>query len=264
MKRPTRLRNNAAMATIACMERYGASGRVGIIDLSTCTSLAAEVRLAVPDSVLVLFSRLRLPGGEVSVAALDEMVSGARLEEAARELADAGVDAVAFACTSGSLLHGPGFDAELCARLAGATGVPATTTATAVVEALRHLSARTISVGTPYPKEIDDRERDFLADAGFVVERIVGLGKGHDREIGALTSDEVLALARDAHVPGTDALFLSCTNLPALGLVEKLEAELGVPVITSNSATIWHLLQVAGVAGGALAGAPGRLLAGQA
>jgi maleate isomerase len=246
------------------MTAYGMAGRIGVIDLSTCTALAAEFRLALPEDVLVLYSRLRLPGGEVSVESLDRMVSGQRLEEAALELADAdGVAAIAFACTSGSLLHGPGFDARLCARLTEATGLSTTTTATAVVEALRHLDARTVSVGTPYDDAINDRERRFLESAGFTIPRVVGLSKGYDREIGALTADEVLDLARTAHVPGSDVLFLSCTNLPALPLVAELERELGTTVLTSNSATLWHLLRVAGVDVELEAGL-GRLLAGAA
>jgi maleate isomerase len=245
------------------MADYGSAGRIGVIDLSTCTSLIPEFRLAVPPEVLVLFSRLRLPRGEVSVQALDEMVSGERLEEAARELADADVAAITFACTSGSLLHGAGFDERLRARLTDATGVPSSTTATSVLAALRHLGARTVCVGTPYPAEVDEREREFLEDNGFSVARIVGLGKAYDREIGALSADEVLELARSAYQPECDVLFLSCTNLPALSLIEPLERELGTTVVTSNSATIWHLLKVAGIEQN-LDPAYGRLLSGEA
>jgi maleate isomerase len=242
------------------MAAYGATGRVGVIDLSTCTSLTAEFRLAVPEDVLVLYSRMRLPGGEVTVDALDEMVAGDRLEEAALEVADAGVAAITFACTSGSLLHGPGFDERLRARVTKATGLPASTTATAVVESLRHLGARSVSVGTPYLDAINEREREFLEDAGFSIPRIVGLSKRYDRDIRELSDEDVLELARAAHVPGSDALFLSCTNLPALLLVPVLERELKTPVVTSNSATLWHLLQIAGLDAD-LAPSLGRLLA---
>jgi maleate isomerase len=247
--------------TIRPMGGNGSGGRVGVIDLSTCTTLTAEFRLAVPPEVLVLYSRVRLPGGEVSIESLDRMVTSRRLEEAACELSDAGVAAITFACTSGSLLHGAGYDDRLRERMREATGVESTTTATSVVEALRHLGAESLSVGTPYVQAIDERERVFLLDWGFGVERIVGLGKHYDREIGALTADEVRALARSAYVPGCDVLFLSCTNLPALPLVAELEQELGTTVVTSNSATIWNLARVAGLE---MRFAPslGRLLAG--
>jgi maleate isomerase len=224
------------------MTVYGRQGKVGVIDLSTCTSLVAEFGLAAPSDVLVLYSRLRLPRGEVTVEALDAMLSGERLEEAALELADAGVAAITVACTSGTLLHGPGFDQRVSARVTQATGLPATTTATAVRRALGALNVRSVSVGTPYDDDINEREQRFLEAAGISVRRIVGLSKRYDREIGALSLNDVRSLAGAAWEEGSDALFLSCTNLPALALIDELEAQLGWPVVTSNSATIWDLL----------------------
>ena len=225
---------------------YGSGGRLGVIDLSTCTSLIPEFTMAMPNDVSVLFSRLRLPDGVVSVDSLHAMVSGPRFEEAAAELADAGVGVIAFACTSASLLLGPGFDRELSSRLRSATGVHATTTATAVVEALSHLSARRISVGTPYDAEITEREGAFLEAAGFEVRAIEGLGLELDRDIGTLAFEDVGRLARRVHRANADAVFLSCTNLPALPILGALEEELGCPVVSSNAATIWHSLRLLG------------------
>jgi maleate isomerase len=239
---------------------YGRKATVGVIDLSTCTSLTPEFTMALPAEVSVVFSRLRLPGGVVSVATLREMVESSRLEEAGLELADAGVDVIAFACTSASLLLGPGFDQELAARLRAATRVGATTTATAVVDALRALGATRIAVGTPYDAEITAREQRFLEAAGFALTSIECLGLAHDREIGALRFEDVAELARRVHRPDAEALFLSCTNLPALPIVAELEAELGLPVVTSNSATIWQALRLVGVP--ARSAGLGRLLAG--
>jgi maleate isomerase len=174
------------------------------------------------------------------------MVDSPRFVEAGLELADAGAAAIAFACTSASLLLGPGFDRELSSRLRSATGVHATTTATAVVEALSHLSARRISVGTPYDAEITERERAFLEAAGFEVRAIEGLGLELDRDIGALAFEDVGRLARRVHRANADAVFLSCTNLPALPILGALEEELGCPVVSSNAATIWHSLRLLG------------------
>jgi maleate isomerase len=101
-------------------------------------------------------------------------------------------------------------------------------------------------VGTPYDDDINAREQRFLDAAGISVRRIVGLSKRYDREIGDLSLDDVRSLARAAWEEGSDALFLSCTNLPALTLIDELEAQLGCPVVTSNSATIWDLLLIGG------------------
>src|SRR6266705_1350561 len=160
---------------------YGKRGCIGVIDLSTCTSLTAEYQLALPDGVLAIFARLRLPRGEVSVEALDEMVSSPRLEEAANELADAGASVIVFACTTGSLLHGPGFDRTLAERIEKATGVRATTTATALLDALEVLGTKVLCIGTPYIEVLNRRERLFLEAAGLSVLGIKGLGLRLDR-----------------------------------------------------------------------------------
>ena len=223
---------------------YGKRGCIGVIDLSTCTSLTAEYQLALPDGVVAVYARLRLPRGEVSVEALDEMVSSERLEEAALELADAGASVIVFACTTGSLLHGPGFDKTLAERIEKATAVRATTTATAVVNALQALGTKVLCIGTPYVEELNRRERLFFEAAGFNVLGITGLGLNLDREIGRLSAGEVRALARSAWVEGADAMFLSCTNLPTLPLLAELERSHRRPVLSSNAATIWETLRL--------------------
>src|SRR5215216_4761613 len=97
--------------------KWGALGRLGFIELSTSIALSADLPSALPPGVTALLTRLRLPDGEVSVRALERMVSSSRLEEATRELADVEVDVVAFACTTGSLIGGVGFDRKVIQRM---------------------------------------------------------------------------------------------------------------------------------------------------
>ena len=79
------------------------------------------------------------------------------------------VDAVAFACTSGSLIKGLGYDALLAKRISEAAGCPALTTSGAVVDALKALKVRKICLATPYLEEVTDREVSFLEQNGFEV-----------------------------------------------------------------------------------------------
>ena len=235
--------------------------RIGLIELSTSLAISAEAPVALPPGVRALITRLRLPRGEVSAAALDEMVSSDRLEEASRELADGGARVVSFACTTGSLVRGPGFDRELVARMEGASGVAASTTSTALLAALEHFGARRVAVATPYVDELNELERRFLEAAGYEVTALHGLGIDSDPEIArvpyARTRELALAAAGDA-----DVVFLSCTNLPALAVLDELEAELGRPVFSSNAVTFWHALTLAGV--DPAAHGAGSLLAGRA
>lgn len=224
--------------------------RVGFIELSTSIAVSAELPGALPAGVEALLTRLRLPAGEVSAAALGRMVDSDRLEEAACELADGGAEVVSFACTTGSLIRGAGFDRRLAERMERASGVRATTTSTALLAALEALGVRRVAVATPYVDELNDLEQRFLEAAGFEVTALRGLGIASDPDMARVPYARTRELAHEAVAAGgdPDALFISCTNLPTLALLEQLERELGRPVVSSVAVTIWHTLRLAGVA----------------
>jgi maleate isomerase len=228
---------------------WGDVVHVGFIELSTSIAISHEVPGALPPGVTALTTRLRLPGGEVSADALGRMVDADRLEDASRELADGGACAIAFACTTGSLIRGPGFDRELVDRMEAAAGVRATTTSTALLASLSALGAKRIAVATPYVDELNDLEARFLEAHGFEVAALAGLGIDSDPEIARVPYARTRELVLDtvARAPDVDAVFISCTNLPTLALLDSLEQELGRPVISSVAVTIWHTLQLAGI-----------------
>ncbi|MEM3831723.1 MAG: aspartate/glutamate racemase family protein [Sulfolobales archaeon] len=122
------------------------------------------------------------------------------------------------------------------------------TTAQAVIEALKTLGAREIVVATPYIEEINERERRFLEDQGFRVLRIKGLGIRKNTEIGRLPPWTAYRLALEAiRDLRADALFISCTNFRTIEIIEALESRLGIPVISSNTASMWLALRSIGV-----------------
>ncbi len=226
---------------------WGSVARIGLIELSTSVTLTAEVTAELPREIGALFTRVSLPRGEATPKSMAEMVESGRLEVAARELADADVGALAFACTTGSLIGGPGFDVELARRLEREAGVPVTTTAGAMLKALEVMGVRRLAVATPYIDSLNDREQDFLRAAGFEVVAIEGLGIEVDREIAEVPPETVVALAR--RVAGdADAVFISCTNLPTLSVLDSLERELDRPVVSSNAVTLWDVMRLAGAA----------------
>ena len=218
--------------------------RIGLVVPSSNTTAEREFRTYLPDSITVHGARMALES--VTVDELDAMSDGAA--RAAELLGHADVDAVAYACTTGSLLHGPGFDAELEDRLADAAGVPAVATARSVVRALEALDAERIAVVTPYTSDLDAKEQEFLEAAGFAVASIDGRGLEANTAIGALTPADASRQVREAVDPAAlDAVFVSCTNYRSLAAVDDLEAALEVPVVTSNGATLWDLCRAAGL-----------------
>ncbi|GAB3671263.1 maleate cis-trans isomerase family protein [Halopiger thermotolerans] len=232
-------------------DRGDRRGRLGLIVPSSNTTAEPEFRAHLPDSITVHGARMALES--VTVDELDAMSDDAA--RAAELLGHADVDAVAYACTTGSLIHGPGFDAELEDRLERAAGVPAVATARSVVRALEALEAERIAVATPYTDDLDEREREFLEAAGLEVAVLDGRGLAANTAIGELRPAEARQQVIDLVDSDSDALespdaldavFVSCTNYRSLDAVEGLEGELGLPVVTSNGATLWDVCNAAG------------------
>jgi len=168
-------------------------------------------------------------------------------ERAAHELSDAKVDLLCYGCTSGSLFRGLGHDQALIRRIERETSIPTIATAGAVVEALRCIRARRITVATPYTREIDDLESKFLNANGFEVMKIIGLGLTRNSDIGLQVPQVAYELAKKAYLPNADGIFISCTNFRTIEIIARLEDELGQPVVSSNTATAWKARSVLGV-----------------
>ena len=132
----------------------------------------------------------------------------------------------------------------------GVTGIPAVATAPSLVLVARALGVTRVSMATPYHDELNEHERHFLADNGIEVLKMAGLGigaggPGEYGRIAQVPLDKVYAHARSVDHKDAQALMISCTDFSTLPLIARLESELGIPVITSNTATLWAALRAA-------------------
>lgn len=215
--------------------------RIGIIVVSVNTILEPELSRATPEGVELHFTRARMRGGE---AEYRRMIEGA--PDAAELLADARVDCIVFACTAASMYAGPGRDREIVRGIEERTGIPAVSTAGAVLKAFEALGMKRIALASPYPDRTNEMEKTFFQGNGVEVLRMKGLGceKGTMSQV---PPEEVYRAALSVNTPDAEGLFLSCTNWPALGAIERLERELNKPVASSNQASLWAALRLAGM-----------------
>ncbi|MCA4134024.1 aspartate/glutamate racemase family protein [Arthrobacter sp. M4] len=220
----------------------GPETRLGILVPSTnsnAETLTAAILAEQPD-VGVHYSRFRLP------PSLDDTVSAAVLGDAPGLLKDAELQAVAFHGTSGSWTGLDG-DRALCAELSAVTGSPATTASLAVVEALTSLSASRIAVVFPGPGSIAERiQREYGTQGIDVSVTSVPAREMTNPEISRLSRSDIEKLMRPAFTGDVDAVVCIGTNLRSGYLVPHLEEEFGVPIVDSATATLWHLLKIAG------------------
>lgn len=170
----------------------------------------------------------------------------AEIRAAARSLAAVHPEAVVYACTSGSFVHGRDGARRVSGAIAEETGVAAVTTSEALLEALDALGVTALAIATPYVERLTQRLDDFLAEGGKHVVACAGLGL--DRLIWHVPYAVTADLVRRADRPGAQAVFVACTNLPTYDLIAPLEEELGKPVLTANQVTLWAGLRRLGLA----------------
>lgn len=216
--------------------------RIGVIAPPANVALERELPRYLPEGFVLNHNRLSRPEAALTKESLIAM--GQSATRAARDLAMARPEVMVYACTSGSFLDGLGNEARIADHITEVTGVPAVTTSTAVIEALRALSAATVFMVTPYPNDVNEHEVAFLAYHGIQVAGFDSFYCRESADILAISSEQVaeLVLRHRSAIGACDAVFVSCTNLLVMDQVERLEGELGIPLVTSNQASLWAAL----------------------
>jgi maleate isomerase len=209
-----------------------------------------EFHRVMPVGVSVHTARMLLP--EVSekgekVEALLEMTKN--VERAAREVASVKASIIVYGCTSGSFVEGLGYDLELANKIEKHTGIKVLTASTAVVEAMKELNFKQISMATPYHDAINKLEKKFLEDniPDLRVKEIKGLQLVENIPKGKLEPYTAYEMARELDKQENDGVFISCTNWRTMEILEILENDLKKPVISSNQAAIWAALRAVNI-----------------
>lgn len=217
--------------------------RLGVIVPSGNTLLEPELTGLSIDGVTFHFSRI------CNYRDTEEELAGMMDEApyAAELLSHAGVAAVAFGCTGGSFLKGPDYDATVTRRIQERVTVPVTTTSSAVVAALEALGVKKVTLLTPYEEWLTERGETFLLGHGFEVLSRSFLSITDPLAMVEMTGAEIAEWAVSRVDPAAEAVFISCTCFRGMEAVSQLETALGVPVVTSNQATVWRLLSMAGL-----------------
>lgn len=223
--------------------------RIGVLVPFTNCNLEPDMALMTPAGISLHVARM---GGydedEVPGATQMHGLGAADLDEPLKLLLGIKPDVILYGCTSATLTHGPAFDRALTERIKSDSGAATVTAAGALVHALCHIAAARIGFASPYVPEINDMAVNFLADMGVeTVQRSEVKGTLDNTGQGALSPDDVYALALQADHPKAEALVLSCTEMRSVEALAMIEAAVGKPVITSNQAMLFAALQHLGI-----------------
>ncbi len=216
---------------------------LGFILLSTDLACEIDTYRMSPKGVGVSFTRLHTDDyttNETLAKHIDQMA-----DAASRIQPEIKPDVISYCCTSGSIVIG---EDKVCAEIKrGAPYATAMTLVSGVVAALHQLQAKKIVIGTPYLDEINIVEKNFFENKGFDVLDIQGLNLGNGIEFGKITPDYIKDFALSIDQKEAEVIFLSCSGIRSLDIIEEVEAKTGKPVITSNQAQMWYALRTAGV-----------------
>ncbi len=218
--------------------------RIGVVVPSVNTVVEEWFPRAAPLGVSFHVSRVPISSA-ASAAAVEEM---ARHEEAAVRLAaDCAPDVILHGCVAASVVRGPARDRAFSLEMAAQLGIRFCTATTAILMALESLGVRQLCIASPYTAALDALERRFFEESGLEVTGTASLGIADTRAIACQSADDIVALGRRAWIADSDALLISCLALRSHTVIEALERELQVPVITATQAALWAALRLAGV-----------------
>ena len=150
------------------------------------------------------------------------------------------IDCVAYGCTSGTIAAGYE-DIEKKIKNAKPEAI-VTTPSTASIKALKKLNIKKIAIFTPYSKKLNDEVLDFFKNENFEIKANSYFNIESDIDIGKVDPNYLYEVLSKMDLNGAEALFVSCTALPALSIIDKLEKKLNITVLSSNQTLIWDTL----------------------
>jgi maleate isomerase len=220
---------------------YGTRLRIGLMIPHRNTICEPDAAAILPDGISAHIARMPALGTTRTalLAQADELGRLAQL------LAGAKLDVLGFHCTAAATVEAT-IGADLARHIASVTGVAAVATSQALLAALQAFSARRIILVTPYTKAVNEHEIDFFAAHGITVVDHVWLGKTDAQGMASVAPDEWIDHVRGVRAERVNACVLSCANIRVAPILARLEDTLGMPVISSNQAMLWHCLRSAG------------------
>jgi maleate isomerase len=181
---------------------------------------------------------------------MEEAVKG--MERAARQLANFDVDVIYQSGVPPVVARGPGYGRELADRLSQASGLPAITDMSSVIEAMRACGLKSVAMATPFRQFINDRLVKYLASEGIEVTENTALGIEKNVEIRRLPIPVEYTTARKTYLDAQkkpDGVYIPCGGWGSIRNIALLERDLDTTVVTWMNAMIWNPMRRGKVTG---------------
>ena len=159
-------------------------------------------------------------------------------------LPDQKIDCVAYGCTSGTVAAG--YDTIKSKINLAKPDAEVTTPITSTIKALKKFNIKKISIFTPYTKEINNSVVNYFEKENIIINSLTYFDIASDLDIGKVDENYLFEVLSKIDLEDSDALFVSCTALPVLSIIDRLEKKLNKIVLSSNQTLIWDALNIIG------------------
>ena len=155
------------------------------------------------------------------------------------------VDIVAYGCTSGTIAIG----AERIKQEVNNSkpNAKVTTPITAAIKAFNYLGIKKIAVLTPYPKDVNETVFNYLNENNLTIDSFSSFNLEYDSEIAQVSLESLQKQIAKIDLSNVDGLFVSCTALKIVDVLDKIEKLQNTTIISSNQAIIWDCLRSVGI-----------------
>lgn len=222
------------------LDHIAPAGRIGVISLATDFNIETDLQRMYPNDVRFFTSRVK----NVNPLTIDNLRTMAPYisDTAATLLPGTKLDAIMYACTSGTIAIGVDRITELVQQTQ--PGVPVTNPVTSALTAFKRFNIQKISILTPYTETVNVEVADFFIKQGYEVLSIAGFGFEDDTAMTYISPQDIVDAAIASCDKNADLMFISCTAFRASHVLDEIEKQLDIPVISSNQALAWHSLQL--------------------
>ena len=218
--------------------------RIGLIALSTGFTIEQDYRNIchqLPVDIFVNRIPFENPLNHENYLKMAHHIS----DVSAQILPSEDVDIVAYGCTSGTIAIG----AERIKQEVNNSkpNAKVTTPITAAIKAFNYLGIKKIAVLTPYPKDVNETVFNFLNKNNLTIDSFSSFNLEYDSEIAQVSLESLQKQIAKIDLSNVDGLFVSCTALKIVDVLDKIEKLQNTTIISSNQAIIWDCLRSVGI-----------------
>ena len=217
--------------------------KVGLIVLSTDYTIERDFNTVCRDLPLDVFINRIHNQNPLTKENLSKMQN--ELESVAKKiLPDEKINTIAYGCTSGTIAIGE--DNVKKKILLAKPDCYVTTPVTSAIKAFKEMNIKKIALFTPYPDTVNRTIFEYFTKKNIEVLSFASLNLNLDSDIAKVDPKYLLEILAKLDTSNADALFISCTALPVLKIIDQLEKKTKKPVLSSNQTLIWDTLRSVG------------------